>query len=227
MENNSVAPDLPDITEVIPMNESDSQLISEITEVLRKHNALSRFGITLLHKHFDVGQEEVLFEVTDVPGREQTIRPVRWSDIDEQSYTVTSWRLDTGEPVAACVCGDYGGGHQHFPRPSDSRLKENVEPLSDSLAKILALTPTSYTYSEESAGRLGLPKSRQLGLIAQDVSKVVPEAVALADPSRQTQNRTAHLTIDYVSLIPVLIGAIKEQQNLIDELRGRRPKGAV
>ena len=55
-------------------------------------------------------------------------------------------------------------------------------------------------------------KGRQLGLIAQDVKKVIPEIVS-GDENTDT------LRMNYVSLVPVLINAIKEQQKQIDDLK--------
>ena len=60
---------LRDITEVIPLSEKDDELIQELVAVLRKHNALDRFGLTLLHQHFDIGDDEVMVESTDIEAR--------------------------------------------------------------------------------------------------------------------------------------------------------------
>ena len=51
---------LPTIDEVVPVGPDDEACINEIRSVLARHNALQRFGITLLHKHFDITDDEVL-----------------------------------------------------------------------------------------------------------------------------------------------------------------------
>ncbi len=52
---------------------------------------------------------------------------------------------------------------------------------------------------------------RQVGLIAQEVEEVLPEAVG--------KSPDGYKTVDYEKLVPVLVEAIKEQQKQIDELR--------
>lgn len=44
--------DLPDVDAVLSKTEADDELFRELAEVLKRHNALDRFGITLLQTHF-------------------------------------------------------------------------------------------------------------------------------------------------------------------------------
>ena len=55
---------------------------------------------------------------------------------------------------------------------SDRRIKENIKPLSGSLAKILKLEGVSFNWNDEKLG-----KNQAHGLIAQDVREVIPEIV--------------------------------------------------
>jgi hypothetical protein len=97
--------DFPDITAARPISSSDAQLIKDLTAVLRRHNALQRFGLTLLHQHFKVHGNEILSEVVDVRKRTLTTRPVEKTTLRSANYKETAWRLDTGKPVAACqIC---------------------------------------------------------------------------------------------------------------------------
>jgi hypothetical protein len=52
--------------------------------------------------------------------------------------------------------------------------------------------------------------NKQIGVIAQDVEKVFPELVG---------ENEGYKTTNYIGLIPVLIEAVKEQQQMIDELK--------
>ena len=86
---------------------------------------------------------------------------------------------------------------------SDMRLKSNILSLSGALAKLLEIDGKTYTMKSNS-------KNTKIGLLAQDVQKVLPELVKEADDKDGT------LSVNYQGLIPVLINAIKEQQ---EELR--------
>lgn len=87
---------------------------------------------------------------------------------------------------------------------SDARAKANVEPLSDALAKLVRLRGVSYQWKGEPEG------DRRVGLIAQEVRDVVPEAVSIGERGAG---------ISYSALIPVLIEAVKELKGELDALR--------
>jgi len=91
---------------------------------------------------------------------------------------------------------------------SDARLKTNIRPLSYGLREVMLLAPVRYNWRDPS-----MP-GEKIGLIAQDVRKVVPEVV-VGDESKE------HLGMNYAELVPVLINAIKEQQKEIDDIRNR------
>jgi hypothetical protein len=101
---------------VKPLSDEDNVIMQDLHKVLKKHNALKRFGITLLHEHFKVEDDEVLIEFTDIATRTQVIKPVSQNDPELIDAIETSWRLDTGFPVMGCKCKKYGtGDHSHYP----------------------------------------------------------------------------------------------------------------
>ena len=88
---------------------------------------------------------------------------------------------------------------------SDARLKKSITPLSYGLQQVMQLRPVSFQWKDHADGRT------HLGLIAQDVEKLIPEAVAVdKDPA-------APLGMSYTSLVPVLVRAIQEQQGLLQQ----------
>lgn len=93
--------------------------------------------------------------------------------------------------------------------PSDRRLKRNIRTLGYGLKEIMSLQPVSYNWIDAASG-----KETQLGLIAQDLRSIVPEAVK-GDEQKET------LSVNYTELIPILINAIKDQQKEIEELSKR------
>jgi hypothetical protein len=88
---------------------------------------------------------------------------------------------------------------------SSRRWKTNIQPLHGSLAKVMQLQGVSYDQKE--GGK------HDIGLIAEDVGKVVPEVVAYED------NGVDAKSIDYARLTALLIEAVKEQQKTIEELK--------
>jgi hypothetical protein len=93
---------------------------------------------------------------------------------------------------------------------SDERLKDEVKPLENSLDKVLAMQGVSYKWN--SGERKG---QSDIGLIAQQVEKVVPEVVR----EKTNIDGDTYKSVNYEHLVGILIEAIKEQQQQIDELK--------
>jgi hypothetical protein len=91
---------------------------------------------------------------------------------------------------------------------SDKRLKENIKTVESALDKVIALRGVSFDWKEGGA--------KAIGLIAQEAEKVIPEIVS--------QDENGYLGIKYNNLIGVLIEAIKEQQEQIEDLKNRIDK---
>ncbi len=89
---------------------------------------------------------------------------------------------------------------------SDRRLKTGIRNTYYGLKEIMNLQPVSWDWKNNTMGA-----GRQLGLIAQEARKEIPEIVT-------GNEQTGTLSINYTELVPVLINAIKEQQKQIDEL---------
>ena len=112
---------------------------------------------------------------------------------------------------------------------SDYRLKENIRPIDDPLAKIQQISGCYYSSNARAASFGYKDTSLQVGVIAQEVQKILPEAVKLApfDTSvgpngelRSTSGET-YLTVQYERIIPLLIECIKELNGRIEELEKR------
>lgn len=93
---------------------------------------------------------------------------------------------------------------------SDDRLKNRYETITSALDKVRALTGFFYT-GNDTAGRLGLDISRDVGVSAQDVSLVMPEALG-------NKIGDTYLSVRYERLVPLLIEAIKELDSKISKL---------
>jgi hypothetical protein len=94
---------------------------------------------------------------------------------------------------------------------SDIRWKTNITPLKNSLNKVLSLQGVSYNWKVNEFPELKFSSAPQIGLIAQEVEKIIPEVI--------TTNDSGYKGISYEKLVPLLIEAIKEQQKEIDDLK--------
>ena len=100
--------ELPDVDDVRPISEHDSACLRDLRDVLVQHGALARFGISLLHTHFPVGQDEIMLETTDETTRTQTVAPVHIGDginLPGKTMLITQLRLCEGDMIATVGCG--------------------------------------------------------------------------------------------------------------------------
>jgi len=90
---------------------------------------------------------------------------------------------------------------------SDERHKTDLKPIENAAVKVTSLRAVTGRYKTDEEG-----KSRAF-LIAQDVEKVLPEAVDTSNEERWG--------ITYTDTIPLLVAAIQEQQEIIGKLEAR------
>ena len=94
---------------------------------------------------------------------------------------------------------------------SDARLKEDLRRIEDSGDVIDSLTGYRYRWNEVGR-RLTLRDSEtvEIGLIAQDVQRVVPQAVSVNKANQKEGEAEEYLTIHYDKLVPFLVEAVKD-----------------
>jgi hypothetical protein len=85
-------------------------------------------------------------------------------------------------------------------------LKTNIEPLVGALQKVEQLQGVSY--------RMKGGGTREIGVVAENVARVVPEVVSLNAETREVEG------LDYSRLTALLIEAVKAQQVEIEQLKG-------
>ena len=99
---------------------------------------------------------------------------------------------------------------------SDERLKENIEVIDNAVDKVKQLKGITFNYKKD--GKEGT------GLIAQDLEKVLPEAVYTAKTlgdHLKDEKEEEHLAINYGNTVGLLVEAIKEQQEQIETLTAK------
>lgn len=95
--------------------------------------------------------------------------------------------------------------------PSDSRLKKDVHPISGALDSIAKINGVTFNWKDETKG-----KGEQIGVIAQDVEKVLPQIVFTGNEGMKS--------VDYAKLTPVLVEAVKELKETVDQLKAENEK---
>jgi hypothetical protein len=97
---------------------------------------------------------------------------------------------------------------------SDDRLKTKLGTIDNALEKLISLEGFYYE-ANEVAKNLGYESVKEVGVSAQQVQKVLPEIVVPAPIDDK------YLTVRYEKLVPLLIEAIKEQQDQINYLKSK------
>ncbi len=98
-----------------------------------------------------------------------------------------------------------------FGSPSDKRLKENIKPIESALDKVSKLQGVTFDWKKSDSI---LDIKEDIGFIAQDVQKVVPELVR--------ENKDGMLSMRHQGIAPILLEAIKELKAEIEELKSNK-----
>jgi trimeric autotransporter adhesin len=124
------------------------------------------------------------------------------------------WLDNNGNPYDNGAERAYIDQNGQYFQVSDKNKKENIIQISDALQKVKQISGYSYDFivSDEGYKKNEKPK-KALGVLAQELIKIVPEAVEVND--------SLELFVNYSALIPLLIEANKEQQKIIDDLLKR------
>lgn len=92
---------------------------------------------------------------------------------------------------------------------SDERFKQNITSIQSPLEKLMQINGVEYEMKTGEFAKNHFQPGRQMGLLAQNVEKIVPEAV---------NEKEGYKGVDYARLVPLLIEAIKAQEKRIQEL---------
>lgn len=135
----------------------------------------------------------------------------------EDNLQITSLGIGT---AASGTAGEIRAANAITSYYSDERLKTKVSDIENALDKVMQLSGFLYVENEK-AKELGFNNTKtQLALSAQDVQRVLPEAVQPApfdtNPDGTSISGENYLTVQYEKIVPLLVEAIKELKNQID-----------
>lgn len=109
--------DLPNIHDVPPLDDSDRQCLEDIRAVVERHGKAKRFGVTVLHQHFLMAEDEVLVEHCDQEQRTLVTAPEKATEIIRREYLPTVWRFDGKFPQVCAYCPMHGNQHDGYKEP--------------------------------------------------------------------------------------------------------------
>jgi len=95
---------------------------------------------------------------------------------------------------------------------SDERLKENISPISNALEKLSQISGNTFDW-KSGFGEIHSHSGTDVGVIAQEVEKVLPQVV--------TTRENGYKAVQYEKIIALLIEAVKELQEEVNQLKGK------
>ena len=120
-------------------------------------------------------------------------------------------RFQISAPYALYVNGSIWANGTTY--ASDERFKQNITSIQSPLERLLQINGVEYEMKRQEFQKNHFQTGRQMGLLAQNVEKVVPEAVNEID---------GYKGVDYARLVPLLIEAIKELKKEVEMLKQKK-----
>ena len=150
------------------------------------------------------------FHCSGAYGAKLHLRPDGYMGMGGWSAYAWRWYVNmaTGDMTAAGNITAY----------SDIRLKENITQLENSLYKIKQLNGVRFTW-KDLPDIVGTPGKADFGILAHEVESVAPELIS--ESAHKSPDGDSYKTVAYDKLVPMLIEAIKEMSNKIDNLEGQ------
>ena len=146
-------------------------------------------------------------------------------------YSTTKFEFQgvgVGTPPSANT-GEIRATHNVTAYYSDKRLKKVLRNIGNALNAVLSLNGVVYVGSKKAHKYGYTSEAEQVGLISQEVQKVLPQVVCRApfdiaqapDGTEYSKSGGNFMTIQYEKVVPLLVEAIKEQQGQIVELQNQ------
>jgi hypothetical protein len=161
---------LPELHEALPFDETDLACLADLKTVLARHGKLDRFAVQLAHRHFGLGEGEILIEQPDPQARTQHVSVARRGD--HPSAIPTTWlfkpesaetegpAMHLAEGALYCVCVRANdntdcGGHGKSPVPPEPVQRERQQKRTGNPAEHQA--EIERINRDESRHRAGFP----------------------------------------------------------------------
>ena len=136
--------------------------------------------------------------------------------LNNNNATGATFKMDFRQNNSSKGSIAVGSSSTAFNTSSDYRLKENIETLKDGLTRLAQLKPVQFTWTTDGA--------LSEGFIAHEVDEVFPDAVTGEKDAVDEEGNIAAQQMDYGRITPLLVKAIQEQQEQIEELKAEIAK---
>lgn len=130
--------------------------------------------------------------------------PLIWGDFSDERIVIAGNSTHNTNDRTFFSNGSAGGTTAWY-NDSDKRLKKNIRTIPSSLDKVLQLRGVNYEWENTERH----PEGLQMGFIAQETQKVIPEVV---------DENNGHYAMQYAPITALLVEAVKEQQKMIEYL---------
>jgi len=113
---------LRDIDDTPDPSQEERVQLERLAAFMEREGMTERFGIMLLHNHFEVAEDEELVESCDPKTRKLTIQPINKKELAKIAggFRDTQWRWDKQAKSLRCLlrCSNTGQGHSilHLPK---------------------------------------------------------------------------------------------------------------
>lgn len=199
-------------TSTTALTTGDHTIETQTPEIIFKDTSNNTDNISVLtfKTNDNTVKANVAYDSTNryfrLQGANTTGGVVELAQIGEANTTI---RRDTYVKGGLFVTGDITAFHS-----SDITIKTNLEPIENALDKVNSLTGYTFEYSDESKT---IYPGRRAGLIAQEVQEILPEVVR--------EREDGLLGVEYDKTVALLVEAIKELKEEIEELKRNRNCG--
>ena len=174
-------------------NEGNTAMGSQALGKIKRGNSNTAVGFKAGYNN-GLGSGNVYIGAYAGPNKRKTENNKLYISNSPQSHLITGDFSSRGVTINGSLNSTQG-----LSQSSDGRLKKDIDPITLGLDAVLRLEGKTFKWRDES-----LSQETHIGLIAQDVEKVIPELV--------TEDENGFKAIAYAKLTTILIEAIKEQQ---------------
>ena len=138
---------------------------------------------------------------------------------DGSSGEIQRWRTYNGSLKARCMAdGDFENANNSYGSTSDKKLKENIVDATPKLDDLCKVKIRNFNKIGED--------TKQIGVIAQELEEIFPKMISESEDLEITEDGTKKLgtktkSVKYSVFVPMLVKAVQEQQEIIEDLKKR------